>query len=240
MSSILDMLKTAAMPLGKTMYIYGGGWNEADDGAGRECLTMGLSPKWSAFANSCGADYNFRSYDYKRDKSVIHLGLDCSGYVGWVLFNTLKNGSGQGYVFKSTEVVKRLSEMGLGRRIPRSEVKIHRAGDIMSSACGCCAHVYICVGECEDKSLVLLHSSPCGVQLSGTYTPKGDKNSMAAAAAESYMKRYYPKWMDRFPDCLRDEKYLTHYEQLENTFCSDNENVRNMTAEMVLELIFNE
>ena len=31
-----NLLKTALLPIGKTMYIYGGGWNEKDTGAGIE------------------------------------------------------------------------------------------------------------------------------------------------------------------------------------------------------------
>lgn len=236
MSSIKDMLKKAVIPLGKTMYIYGGGWNEEDTGAGRECLSYGISPKWVAFANTRSSDYCFRDYDYKKDKSVIHLGLDCSGYTGWVLYNTL--GDGKNYVFKSTEVVKKLADMGLGKRIERNSVTIHRAGDIMSAVCGCCAHVYICVGECGDKSLVLLHSSPCGVQLSGTCTPDGNKDSQAIALAGEYMNRYYPRWMERYPCIERDITYLTHYEQLENTFLMDDEGLRSMYADKILEIIF--
>ncbi len=236
MKSIKDMLKIAIMPLGKTMYIYGGGWNEADTGAGRECLTYGISPKWAEFANNQDSNYSYKNYDYKKDKSVIHLGLDCSGYVGWVLFNTLADG--RGYVFKSTEVVKSFYSMGLGKRTERNGVKDFKAGDIFSSACDCCAHVYICVGKCSDDSVVLLHSSPNGVQLSGTYSPEGDDNSRAIILAREYMTRYYPRWMARYPDITRNTTYLTHYEQLENTFLSDKEGLREKSAEEVLALVF--
>ncbi len=236
MNSVLNMLKTAAMPLGKTMYIYGGGWNEEDTGAGRECLTYGLSPKWVSFANNQNKAYNYKAYDYKTHKEVVHLGLDCSGYVGWVLYNTLRDN--RAYVFKSTEAVKRLAEMGIGTRIPRNRVKKRRAGDIMSAACGCCAHVYICVGECNDGSLVLLHSSPNGVQLSGTYSPDGNAASRAVSLAEKYMNKYYPRWMKRYPNVTRNTDYLTHYEQLENNFLNDNEQLRAMEAEKILEHIF--
>jgi radical SAM protein with 4Fe4S-binding SPASM domain len=199
-------------------------------------MSYGLSPKWIEFANTRGAAYNYKDYDYKKDLSVIHLGLDCSGYVGWVLYNLFRDGNG--YVFKARNVVKRLSDAGTGKYVERNKVKKHRAGDIMSSACSCCNHVYICVGECDDGSVVLLHSSPCGVQLSGTYTPEGDAGSKAAAIAEKYMRRYYPRWMARFPDIARDAKYLTHYEQLENTYLSDNEGLRTMNPDEVLDVIF--
>lgn len=223
------------------MYIYGGGWNEADTGAGKEAMTIGVSPKWEQFCNTCDSTYDFKSYDYRRDKSVIHLGLDCSGYVGWVLYNTLYETDGErGYVFKSTEAVKSLAKMGYGERVERAEVRTHRAGDIMSSACGCCSHVYICVGECEDKSLVLLHSSPPGVQLSATYSPDGAKDSQAVELVRSYMKKYYGEWFNRFPNFVRDEKYLTHYEMLTNNFLPDLDRLRNMTADSILKIIIDE
>jgi hypothetical protein len=230
------MLKIAIMPLGKTMYIYGGGWNEKDNGAGRECMSYGLSPKWVAFANTRESDYDFRAYDYKKDSSVRHLGLDCSGYVGWVLYNSLK--TGEGYVFKSVEVVKRLTSMGIGEYVAREAVVKRRAGDIMSSACDCCKHVYICVGECDDGSLVLLHSSPHGVRLSGTCTVDGNEKSEAVVVAEKYMKRYYPRWYARYPYISVPETYLTHYEQLSNTFFTDKEGFREMKPDEILKVAF--
>lgn len=36
-------LKNALKPVGQTLYIYGGGWNEAQTGSGTEALTLGLS-----------------------------------------------------------------------------------------------------------------------------------------------------------------------------------------------------
>jgi hypothetical protein len=157
--------------------------------------------------------------------------------VGWVLFNTLRDG--RDYVVKSTAAVKRFADMGLGRRIPRDSVTVRRAGDIMSAACGCCAHVYICVGECGDGSLVLLHSSPNGVQISGTAAPTGNEKSEAVAVAKWYMCRYYPRWMSRYPHIQRGTDYLTHYEQLEMTSLADVEDIRSMSADKVLEYVFN-
>lgn len=37
-----DFLKNALKPVGQTLYIYGGGWNEAQTGSGTEALTLGL------------------------------------------------------------------------------------------------------------------------------------------------------------------------------------------------------
>ena len=78
------------MPIGKTMYIYGGGWNENDTGAGIEAMTLGIDPKWAEFAQKQDSSYNFKDYDYKQNKEYIHLGLDCSGYIGWLLYNIFR------------------------------------------------------------------------------------------------------------------------------------------------------
>ena len=43
-------LRTALLPVGSTMYVYGGGWNEADTGAGIEAVTLGVSAEWAEFA----------------------------------------------------------------------------------------------------------------------------------------------------------------------------------------------
>ena len=48
--SLLDFLQTAVQPVGSTMYIWGGGWNEEDTGAGVEAVTLGVSSRWAEFA----------------------------------------------------------------------------------------------------------------------------------------------------------------------------------------------
>jgi hypothetical protein len=128
--------------------------------------------------------------------------------------------------------------MGMGEYIARRDVKRHRAGDIMSSNCSCCKHVYICVGDCDDGSLVLLHSSPCGVRISGSCTASGDERSEAVAVAEKYMKYYYPRWYERYPYISVPTSYLTHYEQLSNNFFTDREGLREMKPDEILSLMF--
>ncbi len=60
-------------------------------------------------------------------------------------------------------------------------VKDWKPGDIMSSP----THIYIVVGSCADGSVVLVHSSPAGVRLSGTPDKKGRTNSEAVKLAKS-------------------------------------------------------
>ena len=69
-----------------------------------------------------------------------------------------------------------------------------QTGDIFSMN----GHVWICLGKCEDGSLVILHSTPSdsingqgggGVQINGV----GDsENCQAVKLAEKYMSQYYP------------------------------------------------
>ena len=48
--SLLGFLQIAVQPVGQTMYVWGGGWNEEDTGAGAEAVTLGVSPAWAEFA----------------------------------------------------------------------------------------------------------------------------------------------------------------------------------------------
>ncbi len=102
-----DFLKNALKPVGQTLYIYGGGWNEAQTGSGNEALTLGLSKEWKSFYNSQDSSYNYENYMYE-----IHEGLDCAGYVGWAIYNTLetKSNHGDGYVLKAEEMTKTLKD----------------------------------------------------------------------------------------------------------------------------------
>ena len=90
------------------MYIWGGGWNEEDTAAGIEATTLGLSPNWAAFAGKQNAGYNYKNHRYR-----IHDGLDCSGYVGWAVYNTLETENGRpGYVYKSTDMPQKMAARG--------------------------------------------------------------------------------------------------------------------------------
>lgn len=114
----------------------------------------------------------------------------------------------------------------------------------MSSTCKCCGHVWIVVGQCSDGSVVLLHSSPAGVQINGTVTPQGKKNSQAVALAKKYMKKYYGEWYQKFPKVDRGSSYLSHYGQMrwrttgKNVVLSDPDGYQDMSAEEVLKALF--
>lgn len=226
-----NLLKTAVMPVGKTMYIWGGGWNVSDDGTDRAGLIKGLSPEWERFEKMQTSEYDMTQYLYQREK-----GLDCSGYIGWLLYNVFGDKySKNGYVCKSTWMTASLNKLGLGYENLNYEIKDFKPGDIMSMS----GHVWMVIGECSDGSVVLIHSSPPGVRLAGTMTESGDKG-MAVELAEKYMKKYYPEWYDRFPDCTAEFEYTTDSIQFRFTVLKDDLCIRNKDASDVLKFIYNE
>ncbi|MBO5510013.1 MAG: hypothetical protein J5962_06100 [Lachnospiraceae bacterium] len=207
-----NLIDTALEPLGSTMYVWGGGWNEEDTGAGIEAITMGLSPRWAQFTALQDS-----TYDFTKTKYQIHDGLDCSGYIGWMLYNIFPNGD-TGYVMKSGDMAITLSSYGWGSYTPVQYVTDWKTGDIMSMQ----GHVWMVLTECDDGSVLLIHSSPPGVRICGT-APPGisteclvDPNrplSSAEQLATQIMSENYPDWYRRYPDCSVSCDYLTSASQ---------------------------
>lgn len=238
-STIRHLLEVALQPVGKTMYVWGGGWNQKDTGSGLESTTIGVSPRWEEFFRK-----QTPAYDYRTTRYQYHDGLDCSGYVAWVIYNTFNTESGHGgYVMLAQLMAKTFSDWGWGSYSPAKRFKDQKAGDIMSLAAG---HVYIVIGRCSDGSLVLVHSSPKGVMINGTVSKSGKKKSKAWKLARQYMRRYYPEWYAKYPDVSRGKDYLRKYSRMswnigtKNSVMSDPEGLRNMSAEAVLKVIFHE
>ena len=229
--SVLDFLRIAVQPVGSTMYVWGGGWNEEDTGAGIDAVTLGVSPRWAEFAAQQDSAYDFNQTRYQ-----IHDGLDCSGYVGWAVYNVMETENGRpGYVYSSTSLAFQLAERGLGQYIPAEESSDWKPGDVMSME----GHCWIVVGMCEDGSMLLLHSSPPGVSFSGTNLPDGSK-SQAVALAEQIMEEYYPQWYARYKNYACRASYLdrTTVMRWSENVLSDEENLREMSAEEVVAAIF--
>ncbi len=167
-------------------------------------------PQWKKFARQQDENYDFKAHRYEREN-----GLDCSGFVGWVLYNTFERKEGQtGYVTTSTDFAESLASRGWGRLIknPREFV----SGDIVSMD----GHVWICLGTCKDGSVLLVHSSPPGVSVCGTPIPKCDvttevkkmqdnlSQSMAVNLATDYMEKYEPQWQEKYPNRNVSASYM--------------------------------
>ena len=234
-STLKKLLQTGLQPAGSTMYVWGGGWNKADTGAGTAARTIGVSPKWKKFFNK-----QTSAYDYRTTRYQIENGLDCYGYIGWCIYNIMNTESGKkGYVMLAQNMAKNFAKRGWGSYRSADSVRNYRAGDIMSSS----GHVWMVVGQCNDGSVVLLHSSPPGVQLAGTPTPSGKTNSRAVKLAATYMKKYFPKWYRKYPDCSVSYQYLTQYAQMRwdvsgKGVMSDPEGYRNTNANQILKDLF--
>lgn len=176
-------------------------------------------------------------------------GLDCSGYLGWVIYNTLENENGNdGFVSSSTKFVKNLEKKGLGH--VSNSCKELFPGDIVNIK----GHVWLCVGQCADGSVVIAHSTPSpsragtaggGVQLSALGL---DKSCDAYQLADHYMKKYFPQWYERYNVILCNPSKYTDL-SVQNTgrfsfdfssdgVLSDEEGIRTMSAGEVLSLIF--
>ncbi|MDR1537822.1 MAG: copper amine oxidase N-terminal domain-containing protein [Clostridiales bacterium] len=227
--NLADFLRTALVPVGETMYIWGGGWNEEDTAAGPEAMTIGASANWASFARK-----QTKSYNYSLTRYRIHDGLDCTGFIGWAIYNLVPNDGG--YVFKSNVLASSLSNIGLGSMTARSSVKTHLAGDIMSTS----GHAWISLGTCADGSVAILHSSPPGVSICGTQV--GSVKSEAVKLAEKYMSKYFPEWYEKYPNCNRNASYLTGYDKFswDESLLSDPDGLRKKDAAQVLSVLFNE
>lgn len=229
--SLLSFLQTAVEPVGTTMYVWGGGWNEEDTGAGVEAVSLGVSPQWAAFAMEQDAAYNYKNHRYQ-----IHDGLDCSGYVGWAVYNALETeDGGQGYVCKAADMAQEFSLRGLGEYIPVDRLDHWRPGDIMSMK----GHVWISLGMCDDGSVLLVHASPPGVILCGTELPDGGE-SQAVRLARSVMAANYPDWYRRYPDCSRSCSYLDKSSAMRwsREVLTDEEGLAEKTADQVAALLW--
>lgn len=228
--NLTDFLRTAMEPVGSTMYIWGGGWNSEDSGAGEDAKIIGLNPCWKKFFISQNSDYDYKEHRYKHG-----LGLDCSGYVGWVMYNFFedKDRAGSDYVTNAKNQGKLFAEMELGEY--SEEFSGVKPGDIMTSN----DHVYIVIGECADGSILFVHSSPPGVQICGTPTKSGLYNSCATELADEYTQKCFPDWYKKFSYCHRGMSYLTDFSRFRwyPKIMPDTDGLYSKAPEEVLEII---
>jgi len=190
--TIRGLLQNAIKPVGSTLYIWGGG-HPNDRGDMDWCLS-GVNPSWKAFY-----DRQSSSYDYNGFRFTSNNGLDCSGFIGWAVYNTLETRSGvtsTGYRASSTSTVMPsfYAGHGWGKNTAGTSAGVFTPGDIVSKS----GHVWIVLGQCSDGSVVLIHATPqAGVQIAGTAI-RGNSNTQAVQLAQTYMRRYYPSFVSKF------------------------------------------
>lgn len=219
-ATLKKLIQTALQPVGTTLYVYGGGWNLQNTGGAAETVTIGPAASWRRFFLSQNADYCYDGSYYPRDGwNRFHAaGLDCSGYLGWVIYNTLctENG-GKSYVTASTGMARELARQGLGtwKQSYGSTAREYAPGDVISLQ----GHVWLSLGTCADESVLLVHATPSesitggrggGVQLSAI-DPKQDIASDCEAyrLAAAYMQRHCPEWSRRYRAVLKPYSVYT-------------------------------
>ena len=233
-ATVKGMLSAAIEPVGKCLYVWGGGWNEEDTAAGIEAMTIGPSQRWYEFFNENDRNYNFRKTRYQ-----IHDGLDCSGYVGYITYQVFEDEySDFGYVFKAGEIPGKYLDLFGGEYHKSYEVGDYQPCDIMGKS----GHVFIVIGQCDDGSVLFMHASPPALSLCGTPTPGGRSESQAVILARQYMSLYRSECYNRYDTCSRDRSFLTGYNQFrwDPSVLSDPDGYRDMTVEEILADLFEE
>ena len=267
-----NFLKTAMMPVGTTLYIYGGGWDWQDVGSSVQTRSLGVANEWVSFFEEQDENFTYKGvdgdeenvdpttsyYPYGEYNEYYYAGLDCSGFVGWVIYNTFETENGrEGYVRGATGMAKAMAEKGWGTwtqdvKIPDgTEETAIKPGDVMSLN----GHVWISLGTCDDGSVVIVHSTPTmsrtgqpggGVQLSAIGP---DESCEAYLLADKIMTEFYPEWSARYEVALKDpEAYLTFEGDTAGKFSwtpdggknglGDPDHIQEMSAQEVLEYLF--
>ncbi|MGI6661863.1 MAG: hypothetical protein ACOX34_09415 [Bacillota bacterium] len=215
--------------------------------------------------------YSTTSYgDWKADILDVYnyAGTDCSGYMGWVLYNAINTESGrEGFTHFASQIANDLAHRAYGMKSPPSETKnlystsfdntSFKPGDIFSMG----GHVWMVVGVCQDGSILIIHSTPGqtrepgegsggGVQLSGIRASSGpgsEPDCQAYQLAVRYMETYYPEWSKRYvPIEQAFSDYVSGSSGNQGLFrwygdergMLDPDGFRNMTADQILAELF--
>lgn len=222
--TIRSLLTNAVQPAGKVLYIWGGGWGGLGTSTANDSGKIGMLPSWTSFYNS----HAKAGYDYTQYRWQYGMGLDCSGFVGWAVYNTI-------YTKDNEEDIVTSSSQVAANYIRRGwcydSGNTFKPGDIVSRS----GHVWISMGTCEDGSVLIMHSTPEGCQLSGTA-------GTAVELARKYMKMVSPNWP--FNIHQNGAGYLAYVGKATwkvdgSGILTDPDGMQKMSAEEVCKIIFN-
>ncbi len=257
--TIKNFIKTSFEPVGTTLYIYGGAWDFQDIGSSNQARKIGLDSSYTDFFKNNDLNFTYKAknplnsyYPSMQYNEYYYAGMDCSGYVGWAMYNLLNTQSNnKGYVEPAKTMSQTFSEkLGLGTKTLKFKPSDFKPGDIYSMS----GHVWISLGACKDNSILILHSTPSdsytkmpggGVQLSAL----GKKGSEAHKLASVYMNRYYNQWNSRYPVAVKSYKDYTDKSKdvlgkfsfnINETGVLDPDGYLNMTPRQVLADVFSE
>ena len=231
--TIKNYLLGSLKPVGQALYVWGGGWNDSK--------TKGVSAAWKEWYDSQTSSYNYNHY---KDLSAATRakGLDCSGFVGWTAYQVMhsKSGEGYGYTVVAADVGSYYKSLGWGKVLSQKDLAADdytlKAGDVGFNS----GHTWIVLGQCSDKSAVIVHSTPnAGCQIAGTCTPDGNYNSEAITLAKKYMSKYggFTKY-DYHTSCgnyIRNGQYF----RWNNSVLSDPNGYLSKTAAQILADLYN-
>ena len=224
--TLKNFIATAFQPLGTTLYVFGGGWDFQDVGTSFEGRTIGISKNWVKFFDKQTSNYTYKDenkinetyYPFNGFNEYYYAGLDCSGFVGWSIYNTLNSESlsDEGFVMSASRIAKYMGDKNYGTWIHEVEGWSYenpdyklwaneiRVGDILSTS----GHVMIVLSKCDDGSFIIIHSTPNysktgypggGVQISGV-NPNNDLSNDCEAyyLCQEYTQKYFKKWSERY------------------------------------------
>lgn len=230
LQTIKNLLAIAMEPVGTVLYVSGGGWSWQGGERNFEAYQIGLKNSWMKFFNSQDANYNYKFIPKTNNKVIdeansffpfggwmefYYAGLDCSGYLGWVLDNIMQSIDGKKHFTTSTKFAKTLSDQLMGS-VTRNTATGFKPGAVVVIK----GHVYMCLGVCADGSIVILHSTPSkskkgekggGVQLSALNPHDTGEDCEAYRLVKHYMEHYFPEWSKRYNAVLKDYKQYTNF-----------------------------
>lgn len=268
--TLKNFLATCFEPMGTALYVYGGNWNWQDDGSSVQSTHIGVPGTWVDFYQSQDAHYAYADdyhptisyFPYGGWNEYYYAGTDCSGYAGWAVYNTLNTVDGkEGYVTGASRQGRLFAErykFGTWTNDPfDTDDDPLQPGDMISTP----SHIWICVGKCDDGSIVAIHSTVTrssvgaqggGVQLSAVNPNGYSKDCDAYRLACEYTEKYFPEWLERYPIVMKGyEKYVDFERESDNpgrfrwyldgtTGLSDPDGYAEMSAEEVLKDLFGE
>ena len=226
LKTLKNFISTAFQPLGTTLYVFGGGWDYQDIGTSFPGRSIGISKDWVKFFDEQTSNYTYKDSERKNEtyypfngfNEYYYAGLDCSGFVGWSIYNTLNKESlaGPGFVMSATKIANNMDQLQYGKWIHKvkgwsednPDYKLWaneiRVGDILSTG----GHVMIVLSKCDDGSFIIIHSTPSnsktgypggGVQMSAV-NPNDDLSNDCEAfyLCQEYTQKFYKKWSERY------------------------------------------
>ena len=233
--TIKNYLAGALQPVGQALYVWGGGWNDS--------TRKGLSPTMTQWYNKWTSNPSGYDYNNYRNLSTTNRakGFDCSGFVGWSAYQVMQtqSGVGYGYTVVSGEIGSYYKGKGWGSIITQSYLSKNgwtlKPGDIGYND----GHTWIVIGQCSDKSAVIVHSTPqAGVQISGTTTPTGSYSSEAVALAKKYMSMYSGYSIFNYHPSVGNYIRNGNFLRWNGNTLSDPDGYYDMTADQILYDLF--